>query len=116
MAARKSTGGSVARVRTSDVIAFRLNAHHLAHRQPADAVHEVAGACGVQSSPPGSTLLALHARVKNVTQDRFDHLVGEEKSLLQSWCMRGAPFHFPAVDTPVFTTGVLPTTETRDCI
>ena len=25
--------------------------------------------------------------------------------------MRGAPFYFPTVDAPVFTTGVLPMTE-----
>ncbi|MGV8084507.1 MAG: winged helix DNA-binding domain-containing protein [Coriobacteriia bacterium] len=111
MAARRSIGGSAAKVRTSDVIAFRLRTHHLAHRQPADSLHEVAGACGVQNSPPGSALLALHARVEGVTQDRIDHLVGEEKSLLQTWCMRGSPFYFPTADAPVFTTGVLPTTE-----
>ena len=111
MAARKSTGGTAAQVRTSDVIAFRLHAHHLTNRQRADDLHEVAGACGIQNSPPGSALLALHARVEDVTRDRIDHLVGEEKSLLQTWCMRGSPFYLPTVDVPVFTTGVLPTTE-----
>jgi hypothetical protein len=110
--ARKSSGGSAATVRTGDVLGFRLHAHHLTGRQPADDLHEVAGACGVQNSPPGSALLALHARVQDVTQERIDHLVGEEKSLLQTWCMRGAPFYVPTVDAPVFTTGVLPATET----
>ncbi|MFJ9822118.1 winged helix DNA-binding domain-containing protein [Streptomyces sp. NPDC101151] len=98
-------------MQTSDVIAYRLRAHHLAMRQPADDLHEVAGACGIQNSPPGSALLALHARVENVTRDRIDYLVGEEKSLLQTWCMRGSPFFFPTVDASVFTTGVQPTTE-----
>lgn len=111
MAAGRRIGSSVATVRAGDVIRFRLGGHHLAHRQPADHVHAAAGACGVQNSPPGSTLLALHARVEGVTQGRIDHLVGEEKSLLQTWSMRGAPFHFPTVDAPVFTAGVLPTTE-----
>lgn len=111
MAAGKSTGGSAATMRPSDVIAFRLHAHHLTNRQPANELHEVAGACGIQNSPPGSALLALHARVEEVTQERIDHLVGQEQSLLQTWCMRGAPFYFPTVDAPVFTTGVLPTTE-----
>lgn len=112
MTARQSAGGSAAKVTTSDVIAFRLHAHHLTNRQQADDLHEVAGACGIQNSPPGSALLALHARVEDVTQDRIDHLVGEEKNLLQTWCMRGSPFYFPTVDAPVFTTGVLPATET----
>ncbi|MCG0283638.1 winged helix DNA-binding domain-containing protein [Streptomyces sp. PSAA01] len=81
-------------------------------RQPADGLLGAAGACGIQNSPPGSALLALHARVEDVTQGRVDHLVGEEKSLLQTWCMRGSPYFFPTADAPVFTTGVLPTTET----
>lgn len=110
MAARKSTGG--AKVRTSDVVAFRLHVHHLTDRQPVDNLLEVAGACGIQNSPPGSAPLALHARVEQVTQDRIDHLVGAEKSLLQTWCMRGSPFYFPTADAPVFTAGVLPPTET----
>ncbi|MBO0871950.1 MAG: winged helix DNA-binding domain-containing protein, partial [Pseudonocardia sp.] len=108
MAARRTTSATV---RASDVIAFRLHAHHLTSRQPFEDLHEVAGACGVQDSPPGSALLALHARVEDVTRDRVDHLVGEEKSLLQTWCMRGSPFFFPTVDAPVFTAGALPATE-----
>jgi hypothetical protein len=100
------------RARKSDVSAFRLNAHHLSDRQPTDYLREVAGACGVQNSPPGSALLALHARVEDVTRDRIDRVVAEEKTLLQTWCMRGSPFFFPSADAPVFTTGVLPATET----
>lgn len=111
MPAPRSTGSNVVKVRTGDVISFRLRAHHLVHRQPPDRLLGVAGACAVQNSPPGSALLALHARVEGVSQERIDHLVGEERSLLQTWCMRGSPFHFPTVDAPVFTTGVLPTTE-----
>jgi hypothetical protein len=37
--------------------------------------------------------------------------IAEDKSLLQTWSMRGAPFLFPTADAPVFTTGVLPPTE-----
>lgn len=69
--------GAAAKVRTRDVIAFRLHAHHLTKRRPADGLHEVAGACGIQNSPPGSALLALHARVQDVSRDRVDHLVGK---------------------------------------
>jgi hypothetical protein len=98
-------------VRTDDVVAFRLRAHHLTARRPVDDLHEVAGACAIQNSPPGSALLALHARVEHVTPDLVDRLTQEDKSLLQTWCMRGAPFYVPTVDAPVFTTGVLPATE-----
>jgi hypothetical protein len=101
----------VARVSVEDVIAFRLDAHHLTERLPGPGLLAAAGSCGVQNSPPGSALLALHARVENVTPPRLEAAVADEKSLLQTWCMRGAPFYFPTVDAPVFTTGVLPPTE-----
>ncbi|WP_246011326.1 winged helix DNA-binding domain-containing protein [Nocardia mexicana] len=99
-------------MRASDVIGFRLRSHNLTHRRPAGDLHEAAGACGVQNSPPGSALLALHARVEDVSRDRVDDLVGADRSLLQTWCMRGAPFYFPTADARVYTTGVLPPTET----
>ena len=99
------------RVSTSDVIAFRLGAHHLTDRLGEGGLLDAAGRCGIQNSPPGSALLALHARVRNLTQEQVADAVAGEKSLLQTWCMRGAPFYFPASDAPVFTTGVLPPTE-----
>lgn len=98
-------------VSRGDVIAFRLGAHHLTERLGENGLLDAAGRCGIQNSPPGSALLALHARVRNLTQQQVADAVAEEKSLLQTWSMRGAPFYFPAVDAPVFTTGVLPPTE-----
>lgn len=98
-------------VSRDDVVAFRLGAHHLVERQEADALLDVAGRCAVQNSPPGSALQALHARVRDVTPELVDRAVAEQKSLLQTWSMRGAPYWFPTSDAAVFTTGVLPTTE-----
>ncbi|WP_436066375.1 winged helix DNA-binding domain-containing protein [Arthrobacter sp. LjRoot14] len=99
------------RVSKGDVIAFRLAAHHLDERLGEGGLLDAAGKCGIQNSPPGSALLALHARVRNLTQEQVADAVAKEKSLLQTWCMRGSPFYFPATDAPVFTTGVLPPTE-----
>ncbi|MGW6621151.1 winged helix DNA-binding domain-containing protein [Nocardia sp. NPDC055002] len=96
---------------TAEVIGFRLHANTLLSRRPIGDLLDVAGACAVQNSPPGSALLALAARVDGVTGDHVDHLVAQDKALLQTWCMRGSPFFFPTADAPVFTTGVLPTTE-----
>jgi hypothetical protein len=98
-------------VSKDDVIAFRHNAHHLNERLGENRMLDAAGQCGVQNSPPGSALLALHARVDNLSQEQMEEAVAEEKSLLQTWCMRGSPFYFPTADAPVFTTGVLPPTE-----
>lgn len=99
-------------VSRDEVVAFRLRSHHLHERSEDDGLIDAAGRCAVQNSPPGSALLALSARVRDISQDRLDEAVAEEKSLLQTWCMRGAPFYFPTLDAPVFTTGVLPPTET----
>nr|WP_255771644.1 crosslink repair DNA glycosylase YcaQ family protein [Pseudarthrobacter sulfonivorans] len=99
------------KVSAGEVIAFRLNAHHLTQRVGAGGLLEAAGRCGIQNSPPGAALLALHARVEGITQERVAAAIAEDKSLLQTWSMRGAPFLFPTADAPVFTTGVLPPTE-----
>jgi hypothetical protein len=47
----------VEKASTSDVIAFRLNAHNLSERVRENALLKAAGQCGVQNSPPGSALL-----------------------------------------------------------
>ncbi|WP_277883529.1 DNA glycosylase AlkZ-like family protein [Arthrobacter sulfonylureivorans] len=99
------------KVSASKVVAFRLNAHNLTKRLGGDGLLEAAGRCGIQNSPPGSALLALHARVRDITQERLAAAIAEDKSLMQTWCMRGSPFFFPAADAPVFTTGVSPPTE-----
>ncbi|WP_207757408.1 DNA glycosylase AlkZ-like family protein [Nonomuraea cypriaca] len=90
------------------IAAFRLGAHHLADRLPEGSLQRAAGACAIQNSPPGSALLALHARVAGVRADQVARAVEEDKILLQTWCMRGAPFLFPTEDAAVFTTGLLP--------
>ncbi len=101
----------VEKVSKGEVIAFRLGAHGLLARAAASELPDVAGRCGIQNSPPGSALLALHARVQGVTPGFLDAALVKEKPLLQTWCMRGAPYFIPTADTAVFTTGVLPPTE-----
>lgn len=103
-----------AEIRRRDVIAFRLGAHGLTQRLPEGGLLEAAGRCGIQNSPPGSAALALNARVASLTPEQMDSAVAEEKSLLQAWSLRGAPFFFPTADAPVFTTGVLPPTKDEE--
>ena len=98
-------------VTREDVIAFRLSAQHLTERSDREGLLDAAGACGVQNSPPGSALLALRARVRDLSREQVDRAVAGEKRLLQSWCMRGSPFFFPTTDAAIFTTGVLPPSE-----
>jgi hypothetical protein len=97
-------------VSRSEVIAFRLRAHHLAERLGGEDLLTAAAPCGVQDSPPGSAALALHVRVRDVTAERVGAAL-DDRSLLRTWSMRGAPFYFPTADAAVFTTGVLPPNE-----
>src|SRR5699024_10353688 len=88
-----------------------LASHGLSERTPRDALLEAAGSCGIQNSPPGSGPLALSARVGDLTPGDVEDAIAQDKSLLQTWSLRGAPFHVPTADAAVFTTGVLPPTE-----
>ncbi len=92
------------------VMAFRVAAHHLDRRLSAGSMLEAVGSCALQDSPPGSALLALHARVNDVGPDVIDDGV-EDRSLFHTWAMRGAPFFLPTADLAVFTAGVLPPGE-----
>lgn len=98
-------------VGNDEVVAFRVNAHNLRERLPDEGMLDAARACAVQNSPPGSALLAFHARVSDMSRERMDGAIEGKRSLLQTWCMRGAPFVFPTVDAALFTTGVLPEDE-----
>lgn len=88
-----------------------LNEPSEAAADPTAAMLDAAGRCGVQNSPPGSALLALDARVGALSAAHFEGAIAEDRSLLQTWSLRGAPYVFPTADAALFTSGVLPPTE-----
>jgi hypothetical protein len=92
-------------------LAFRLESQYLARRLPHGSLFEAAGACGIQNTPPGSAELALHARVSNLIPDDIERAVAIDKTLLQMWSLRGAPYLFPTGEAEVFTLGLLPQDE-----
>ncbi len=93
------------------ILAFRLAAHHLGERaRPADIL-AITGACGVQDSPPGSAALALNARIEGLAQEHLAQCLQVDRTLIELWCMRGAPYLVPTSDAAVFTTGLLPGDE-----
>ncbi|NYI75984.1 winged helix DNA-binding domain-containing protein [Nocardioides panzhihuensis] len=98
------------RLEREKVVAFRLASHHLDVRLDAEELLAAAARCGVQDSPPGSALLAFHARVEGVSADAIEAAL-QDRSMLLTWSMRGAPYYLPATDADVYTTGVLPVTE-----
>ncbi len=93
------------------VLAFRLDSHHLAARLPPGSLLAAAGACGIQDTPPGSAALALHARVAGLTPAIVEQAIATDKSLLRAWSLRAAPCVFPVGDAAVFTAGLLPENE-----
>ncbi|MFE4001621.1 winged helix DNA-binding domain-containing protein [Nocardioides sp. YIM B13467] len=98
------------RIGRESVVAFRLASHHLDVRLGERDLLTAAGLCGIQNTPPGSALLAFHARVEGVTADVVAEAV-EDRSLLLTWSMRGAPYYVPTAEADIYTTGVLPATE-----
>ncbi len=99
------------KVEREQILAFRLAAHHLADRALPGDLLSVAGACGVQNSPPGSAALALNARIEGLALQHLEKCLGADRTLVELWCMRGAPYLVPVADAAVFTTGLMPDDE-----
>lgn len=93
------------------VLAFRLDGHNLAARLPTGSLLKAAGACGIQNTPPGSAALSLHARVKGLALADIYRALEADKTLLQTFSLRGATYVFPTADAAVFTRSILPQDE-----
>ena len=111
---RGGTVGVMADVRVTraQVLAFRAAAQALDRRRPASELLDIAGACGVQDTPPGNADVSLAARLD------LDGPVVEKavaaKELVLTWSVRGAPHVLPPVDLPVFTLGARPADGTGE--
>jgi len=96
------------RVTREQVLAYRLDGHNLARRRPLDDLLDVAGACGIRNTPPGSAPLAFHARVAGLTLDAIERALAVDKTLVEVLAMRISPHLVPAGDAAHFTLGSLP--------
>ncbi len=94
------------RVSRAQILAFRAAAQSLDRRRPATDLLHVAGACGVQDTPPGNAEVSLAARL-DLDGPVVDDAVARKKLLL-TWSVRGAPHLFPPADFAVFTLGARP--------
>lgn len=93
------------------VVAFRAAALHLDRRLPAGALPDPLRPVGLQDTPPGNAAVAAAARVEDLTPDVWVRAVGQDKTLVGLWAMRGSSYVVPADDLPVFTAGLLPEQE-----
>lgn len=86
---------------------FRLHTHHLdTWYQKAD-VERIAGACGLQNSPPGAWETALHNRIRDYKQGDLKRMLEVEKTLLQAWSFRGVPVVFPTSESDTFLSALV---------
>ncbi len=89
-------------VPTENVLFYRLSAHNLQQKLPADQIEKAAGACGLQNTPPGSWETALFNRLEKCSLEKLRTALYQDKSLLQAWSIRGVPLVFPTKETDIF--------------
>src|SRR5437867_1957257 len=85
-----------------NVLAFRQRATHLHRRLPPGRLVEAAFT-GLQDSSPRSAVLALHARVTEVSASAW-----KDPRFVQRWGPRGAVYVVPGHDVAIFTLGRFP--------
>ena len=111
----------------AQIRAFRLRAHHLDRIYSYEDIPEAAGACGLQNTPPGAWENALYHRVPSCSPARLEQLLygcpqspenrgcptasETGRTLLQAWSLRGAPFVFPASESGIFLSALIPQAE-----
>lgn len=87
---------------------FRLHGHHLDTYGSRDTATALAGACGLQNSPPGAWEAALYNRIPDCTMSDMAQYLYKDRTLIQAWSMRGAPVVFPADLSSTFLLALCP--------
>ncbi|HZB04653.1 MAG TPA: winged helix DNA-binding domain-containing protein [Actinomycetota bacterium] len=90
------------------ILAFRLSSQNLTERLGRRSLVRAAAACGIQETPLGSAAAALSARVSGLTPAVMDRAFTRDRTVVQIWSFRGAPYVVPARDLDVFTAGAMP--------
>jgi len=89
------------------IASFRLARHHLLRPAPKGRLVEVVSdIAGVQAQVSSAARLALRARVRGLTPDDVDRALWTDRSLVKTWCMRGATHLVPAAELAVYVRGL----------
>lgn len=94
------------RVEATQIRGFRLRAHHLDRVGMSKDLQAVAGACGLQNSPPGAWETAAFNR-SHCTLAQLHDALYRQKNLLQAWSYRGVPVVFPTRESAVFLSALI---------
>jgi len=88
------------------VAAFRLSRHHLVERAQASALARVAGdMAGTQAQVLSAAQMSLAARTRDISVEDVEHALWRDRTLVKTWCMRGALHLIPSKDFAVFVRG-----------
>ena len=88
------------------VAAFRLSRHHLVERAPASALARVAGdMAGTQAQVLSAAQMSLAARTRDISVKDVEQALWRDRTLVKTWCMRGALHLIPSKDFAVFVRG-----------
>lgn len=94
---------AVASFTWDQILAWRVEQHHLHRRSPSEKMLEVtANVCGLQAQVLSNTVLMLHARLEDITPGIIDRALWQQRSLVKSWSMRGTLHLLPARDYPMW--------------
>jgi hypothetical protein len=98
-----ATAPPAAKLRWTQVMAWRTARHHLDERAPAKAMLEVAGGiAGLHAQVMSSAELTLWARVEGLAPDAVRRALWSERSLVKTWAMRGTLHLLPAAEFPLW--------------
>jgi hypothetical protein len=86
----------------SQIAAFRLQRHHLAHRHSSDLVEICRDVCGVQAQVMGAARLALWARASSVHPADIRSALWEKRILVKTAAMRQTLHLLPAVEYQIY--------------
>src|SRR5438552_3808202 len=93
-------------VTPDQVAAFRLSRHHLVHPARASELVQVAGdMAGAQAQVLSAAQISLWARTRGLSVDDVEKALWQDRTLVKSWCIRGALHLIPSRDFAVFVRG-----------
>src|SRR2546428_13405866 len=95
-----------ARISPEQVSALRLSRHHLVKRAPALALAQVAGdMAGAQAQLLSAAQISLWARTRGLSVEDVETALWRDRTLVKSWCIRGALHLIPSRDFAAFVRG-----------
>ena len=98
-----SNAEPVATLSWDQVLAWRIDRHHLIEREPqALMVNVVSTICGLHAQLHSSAQLSLWARTDELDLNAVDRALWQDRSLVKTWAMRGTLHYLPAAEYPLW--------------